>query len=151
MALLGVSITGRGLRFRSPLLFTVEDVTPHVQAQCCLLPPFLAAMVTGSSPWDCQPQIDLFSCKLLVVVFIAATEKRLIRRRIKRFFCALGFYSPNIYSAGRFSQLPFACSEYTAVHQNKRIYSPTSVQMVFSAVEPSRQSPASASQDRLSA
>lgn len=45
-----------------------------------------AATAMGSPLWDSQPQIDIFSCTLLVMVIITATGKRLIRRQNKEIF-----------------------------------------------------------------
>lgn len=45
-----------------------------------------AATAMGSPLWDGQPQMDIFSCTLLVMVIITATGKRLIRRQNKEIF-----------------------------------------------------------------
>lgn len=58
--------------------------------------PFPAAMATGSSLWDGRAQIDIFSCKLRVMVFITATGKRLIRRQNEEIFFFV--HSAFIYS-----------------------------------------------------
>lgn len=91
--------------------------------------PFPAAMATGSSLWDGQPQIDIFSCKLLVMVFITATGKRLIRRQNEEiFFCTFSFYllihQISLMLIGFYNcPLDFLNTQL----YNKRIYPPTSV------------------------